>query len=212
MLSTRSVFQKLNKAKLLNLDLIIRALSHRAYESIFLKDKYSNFTLQQLNGLSKTLSQDLLKKLNVTDLKGERIAVLCSNNYTYMVSLMAIWQANGVPLGLNKQYPSNLIEYFLNDSKCKLVINGIGPEELQKDSGAFTDSTRLDVLLDKQKVFNHKIVENEFFKTTELSPVSENSLDHFRGLLNKDLNKEALILYTSGTRYLKFKAPHNCLR
>jgi len=195
MFSTRSILQLKNN-RLLSLKINSKLLFSSSSVPIFLKDKYSNFSLQQLNGLSKTLSQSLLKNLNVTDLKGERIAVLCSNNYTYMLSLMAIWQANGVPLGLNKQYPSNLIEYFLDDSKCKLVINGIGPNEQQNDSD------RLNMLLDKQKVLNYKIVENEFFKTAEESPIAENSLDFFRGLLNKDLNKEALILYTSGTRYV----------
>ncbi len=195
MFSTRSILQLKNN-RLLSLKINSKLLFSSSSAPIFLKDKYSNFSLQQLNGLSKTLSQSLLKNLNVTDLKGERIAVLCSNNYTYMLSLMAIWQANGVPLGLNKQYPSNLIEYFLDDSKCKLVINGIGPNEQQNDSD------RLNMLLDKQKVLNYKIVENEFFKTAEESPIAENSLDFFRGLLNKDLNKEALILYTSGTRYV----------
>ncbi len=195
MFSTRSILQLKNN-RLLSLKINSKLLFSSSSVPIFLKDKYSNFSLQQLNGLSKTLSQSLLKNLNVTDLKGQRIAVLCSNNYTYMLSLMAIWQANGVPLGLNKQYPSNLIEYFLDDSKCKLVINGIGPNEQQNDSD------RLNMLLDKQKVLNYKIVENEFFKTAEESPIAENSLDFFRGLLNKDLNKEALILYTSGTRYV----------
>ncbi len=195
MFSTRSILQLKNN-RLLSLKINSKLLFSSSSAPIFLKDKYSNFSLQQLNGLSKTLSQSLLKNLNVTDLKGERIAVLCSNNYTYMLSLMAIWQANGVPLSLNKQYPSNLIEYFLDDSKCKLVINGIGPNEQQNDSD------RLNMLLDKQKVLNYKIVENEFFKTAEESPIAENSLDFFRGLLNKDLNKEALILYTSGTRYV----------
>jgi acyl-CoA synthetase (AMP-forming)/AMP-acid ligase II len=195
MFSTRSILQLKNN-RLLSLKINSKLLFSSSSAPIFLKDKYSNFSLQQLNGLSKTLSQSLLKNLNVTDLKGQRIAVLCSNNYTYMLSLMAIWQANGVPLGLNKQYPSNLIEYFLDDSKCKLVINGIGPNEQQNDSD------RLNMLLDKQKVLNYKIVENEFFKTAEESPIAENSLDFFRGLLNKDLNKEALILYTSGTRYV----------
>lgn len=163
---------------------------------VFLKDKYSQFSLQHLNDLSKCLSQNLLKNLDRTDLKGERIAVLCSNNYTYMISLMAIWQANGVPLGLNKQYPANLLEYFLNDSKCKLVINGISPDELTQESD------KLASLLDKQKVFNFKLVENEYFKSVGETTCasSEESLGFFRGLLNKDFEKEALILYTSGTR------------
>jgi len=163
-------------------------------EKIFLRDKYSEFTLGQLSGLSKNLSKNLLKNLNCNDLKGEKIAVLCSNNYTYLVSLMAIWQANGVPLGLNKNYPPNLLEYFINDSKCKLVVNGVSPDETKSNADT------LNSLLEKQNVHNYQLIENEYFRmdtSNEVAP--ENSLDYFRGLLNKDLEKEALILYTSGT-------------
>ncbi len=66
---------------------------------IFLKDKYSSFTFDELNRLSTKLSSDLLASLNRNDLQGEKIAVLCANNYTYLISILAIWMANGVPLG-----------------------------------------------------------------------------------------------------------------
>ena len=124
---------------------------------LFLTDQYAQFTFGELNNLSDKLSKQILNNQNTTDLKGEKIAVLCSNNYTYLVSLLAIWKANGVPLGLNKQYPINLLEYFINDSQCKLVINGIGPEEVKKSN------TELDSLFDKKSVSNFKLIENEFY-------------------------------------------------
>ncbi len=161
-----------------------------------LKDVYSEFSLEHLNSLSKKLSKTLLKNYNCTDLNGEKIAVLCSNNYSYLVSLMAIWQANGVPLGLNKHYPTNLIEYFIKDSQCKLVINGIAPNEVRSEADS------LDDLLSKNKVHNFKIIENEFYKLDENQLSSdESSLEFFKKLLNKpeDANKEALILYTRYT-------------
>lgn len=109
---------------------------------------------------------------------------------------MAIWKAGGVPLGINKNYPLNLIEYFLTDSNCKLVINGINPEEEVAKTGSLSS------LLAKQKVVNYKVIENEYYKSSFANQVTEDedSLEYFRGLLNKDLEKEALILYTSGTR------------
>lgn len=163
---------------------------------VVLHDKYSDFTLPQLNNLSKELSKNILTSRNCSDLRGERIAVLCANNYTYLVSLMAIWKAGGVPLGINKNYPLNLIEYFLTDSNCKLVINGINPEEEVAKTGSLSS------LLAKQKVVNYKVIENEYYKSSFANQVTEDedSLEYFRGLLNKDLEKEALILYTSGTR------------
>lgn len=89
----------------------------------------------------------------------------------------------------------NLIEYFLTDSNCKLVINGISAEE------EVAKNENLSSLLAKQKVVNYKVFENEYYKSSFANEVTdEDSLEHFRGLLNKDLEKEALILYTSGTR------------
>ena len=136
---------------------------------LFLTDQYSSFTYGDLNSLSSKLSSQLLSSLNSNDLNGEKIAVLCSNNYTYLVSLLAIWKANGVPLGLNKTYPINLIEYFLNDSKCKLAINGISPEETKNSNEA------LDSLLSNQNVSNFKLVENEFFRNNETNLNDQNN-------------------------------------
>jgi hypothetical protein len=53
----------------------------------------------ELNRLSTKLSSDLLASLNRNDLQGEKIAVLCANNYTYLISILAIWMASGVSLG-----------------------------------------------------------------------------------------------------------------
>ena len=163
-------------------------------ERVFLQDSYSRFTLAELNGLSKKLSENLLKNLNCTDLNGEKIAVLCSNNYSYLVSLMAVWQANGVPLGLNKHYPTNLLEYFLSDAKCRLVINGISPNESKAESQALNE------LLAKKNVHNYELVESEFYKprADAAGCSDQQALTFFRELLNKpeDSNKESLILYT----------------
>jgi acyl-CoA synthetase (AMP-forming)/AMP-acid ligase II len=162
---------------------------------LFLTDQYSSFTYGDLNSLSSKLSSQLLSSLNSNDLNGEKIAVLCSNNYTYLVSLLAIWKANGVPLGLNKTYPINLIEYFLNDSKCKLAINGISPEETKNSNEA------LDSLLSNQNVSNFKLVENEFFRNNETNLNDQNNaLESLTRLLDlpENSSKEGLILYTSG--------------
>lgn len=195
LVNIQKIYSRLITNKSFNLKFHTSGISNNK-EKICLRDKYSEFTLGQLNGLSRNLSKNLLKNLNCNDLNGEKIAVLCSNNYTYLVSLMAIWQANGVPLGLNKNYPPNLLEYFINDSKCKLVVNGISPDETKSNADS------LNSLLHNQNVHNYKLIENEYFKMDTSNEVtSENSLEYFRSLLNKDLEKDALILYTSGTRY-----------
>ena len=103
---------------------VVKYSSTNANSKLSLRDKYKEFTFEEIHRLSKKLSEDLCSNLNRSDLKGEKIAVLCANNYTYLISLLGIWMANGVPLGLNKLYPNHLLEYFINDSKCKLIING----------------------------------------------------------------------------------------
>ena len=110
----------------LRLDLlnVVKYSSTNANNKLSLRDKYKEFTFDEIHRLSKKLSEDLCSNLNRSDLRGEKIAVLCANNYTYLISLLGIWMANGVPLGLNKLYPNHLLEYFINDSKCKLIVNG----------------------------------------------------------------------------------------
>ena len=113
------------KTKNYHLNIVVNKYSStNANSKLSLCDKYKEFTFEEIHRLSKKLSEDLCSNLNRSDLKGEKIAVLCSNNYTYLISLLGIWMANGVPLGLNKLYPNHLLEYFINDSKCKLVVNG----------------------------------------------------------------------------------------
>lgn len=88
------------------------------------EDKYRRLTFGELHRLSSKLRDDLCSHLNKSDLAGEKIAVLCANNYTYLVSVLGIWMANGTPIGLNKLYPNHLLDYFINDSKSRLIING----------------------------------------------------------------------------------------
>ena len=164
--------------------------------NIFLQDKYDKFSYSRLDLLSKKLCDDLLSSYNKQNLDGEKIAVLCSNNYTYLVSVLAIWKAGGVPLGLNKTYPINLLEYFVNDSKCKLAINGVSDED---------DDASLTSLLAKHNIINYKLVENKFHlnteNATETPQTNSDSLENFKRLLNLESrkDKEAMILYTSGT-------------
>lgn len=122
---------------------------------IFLTDKYNSFSFDHLNTLSKKLSNNLLASLSTNDLKGAKIGVYCSSNYTYLISLIAIWNANGVPLCLSKLYPANYLDYFLNDSQCKLVINGFGSEEIGSLS------------IKNKNTYEYKLNENTFFEQTE---------------------------------------------
>ena len=166
--------------------------NHAQQNKIFLKDTYSEFTYKQLDTLSKQLSQNLLSNLNTNDLEGSKIGVYCSNNYTYLISLLAIWRSNGTPLCLSKLYPLNYLEYFLNDSKCQLIINSFDSEASLKTDIA----VKLDSTLKDKGVLNYLLNEQRFFqKTNDNEEISREhiNLDKF------DRNKNALLIYTSGT-------------
>lgn len=169
----------------------IRTYSVKRQHKIFLNDKHNKFTFGNLDTLSKQLSSDLLNSLNTNDLQGAKIAVYCSSNYTYLISLLAIWHSNGVPVCLSKLYPLNYLEYFLNDSKCKLVINGFGLDDQPKDE--------MSLSLRKKNVYNYKLNEDSFFLNMKEGNHEADSSVNPIDLNNFDSKKEALILYTSGT-------------
>ena len=144
-----------------SLILIKSSLSYRCYSNeyskkVFLKDKYSHFTFSAIDQLSKQLSRNILNTLDTPDLQGNKIAVYCNNNYTYLISLLAIWHSNGVPLCLSKLYPANYLEYFLKDSKCKLIVNGFGRE---------IASVQLNQAAENASVVNHLLDETIYFQT-----------------------------------------------
>lgn len=166
---------------------------HGQSNKIFLKDKYSEFTFKQLDTLSKHLSQNLLRTLNTDDLQGNKIGVYCSNNYTYLLSLLAIWRSNGTPLCLSKLYPLNYLEYFLNDSKCQLIINGFDTENTLNTEAAL----KLDSTLQEKGVHNYLLNEQSYFQT-----ITDSGVNHSQQEINLDSfdhNKNALLIYTSGT-------------
>lgn len=155
----------------------------------FLTDQYSSFTFQKINYLSNELSNQLLKSLKSKSLEGEKIGVYCFNNYTYLISLLAVWKARGTPMCLSKLYPINFLDYFLTDSKCRLVINGVN----SNDSSTFYND--LDKLTQTKKIVNFILKENEFFSKNDF----KSNYDYIDLNDYKTSNDDAMLMYTSGT-------------
>jgi long-subunit acyl-CoA synthetase (AMP-forming) len=164
----------------------------------FLRDNYSYFSYGQVLDLSRTLSLQLKQTAKMDDLKSEKIGVYCSNNYSYLISILAIWMAGGVPFCLSKLYPPKFIEFFLNDSKCRLIINSQKTRTLNSAM-----SYEFDYVLEKNKILNLKVVETDFFRDIAEPAKNRNVVDDYSRLLellrSDEKNKEAFLLYTSGT-------------
>lgn len=166
--------------------------------NIFLKDRYNQFKFNELIYLTHRLRDSILDSQQKSDLQGQKVAILCSNSYSYFVSLLAIWLANGVPVPLNKNYSLNYLEYFLKDSNAKLIINGRDLLETSKTENSFSE-----YFFKKQNIPVLTIMEAEFYRRcmTEYVPNSKYSVENFFKDINfsKSNFNEAMILYTSGS-------------
>jgi long-subunit acyl-CoA synthetase (AMP-forming) len=190
-----SIFSKRQLLKSLNTFFKLNAsnsTSNNIDDKIFLTDAYKSFTFNHLNTLSDRLSSDLFAKFG-NKIDGQNIGIYCSNNYTYLISILAVWKARGVPMCLNPQYPLKFNEYFLQDSNCKCIINGF----LDQNNKALNES------LDKLRIHNYILEEKEFYKIdgSDSKSSSVSAFSQLRGIMNSEANKDqtALLLYTSGT-------------
>ncbi|CAF0870935.1 unnamed protein product [Brachionus calyciflorus] len=165
---------------------------------VFLTDHYSQFTYDEILNLSKSLSLNIIKKLNLKEpnyLNNEKIGIYCSNNYSYLASILSIWMLNGVPFVLNKSHPSKFIEQFIDDFKCKLIINGVNSNSLDQD---------FNKMLNEKNTINFQLKENEFFKLKNehinLGSNIPNNYDELKSFLTQnETEKTSFLLVTSGT-------------
>lgn len=174
-------------------------------DKICLADKYKSFTYKEILTLSRNLSSRLVKERR-SNFKSEKVAIYCSNNYTYLISILAVWMANGVPFCLSKNFPSKFIEYYLNDSGCKVVINSIF--EGESDTDALKRRVEFDEMLKrKTDIQNFKLNENFYSKSIIYDENDDDNkckevvrFDEFvASLCSNEKNREAFLLYTSGT-------------
>lgn len=102
-------------------------------DRLALVDNLGQHTYNQLINRSTTLSQHILtharrdpvssKKDSGIILNEERIAFLCPNNASYVVSQWGSWMSGGVAVPLCKVHPPEELEYVISDSDCSLVIS-----------------------------------------------------------------------------------------
>lgn len=87
-------------------------------------DEYGTHGSGQLIELSRNLSRQIESVLKSESSRKRpwRIGVLCPNNYTYLSSILAAWFCHATPVTLNRSHPSKLIDFYLNDSECDLLI------------------------------------------------------------------------------------------
>lgn len=91
-------------------------------DRVALVDEHRSYTYGNLSSLAHSLCDKICKVFGKQDLNGERIALLCPNNASYVVSQWATWMCNGVSVPLYPSLPPPELQYFITDSDSKMVI------------------------------------------------------------------------------------------
>lgn len=171
-----------------------KALLHG--NKVAIKDQNAEYSYIRLYTAAKKLSFQISNLVgsgsNVT------VAFLCPNDAIYPVVQWACWFSGQVAVPLSSRHPTELLKYFINDSKAAIVITTPQFEPILKPLAESLE-----------KIFI--VVDNTFIpevdtQSSYLDPKNENVVQLankyvIEGALNSDYytNRDAMILYTSGT-------------
>lgn len=178
-----------------------RALLHGQKSAV--RDQTGDYSFIQLYEAVKRLAVQISSCCGSAS--QSRVAFLCPNDATYVISQWACWFSGQIAVPLNPKYPQNLLEYYIKDSDASLLI---ATPEFQNIAQPL--ATKLDK---KLLLVHHDLLKNGTNggtqpeeETSYLDPKRENLLQLndtlvVEGCLNGEFYRDAnaLILYTSGT-------------
>lgn len=137
---------------------------------------------------SSTFISDLLR-LDLSSLTGtaSRITYLCPNDVTSVISQWATWISGSTAVPLSVSHPSELLEYFIKDSKSNLIIT---TPELEERLKPFIGKLDVPVMtINRQNL-------------TEASLVNADEDSLAAGFLSGEFYKKSLAMVCFITRYL----------
>ena len=77
------------------------------------------FTYSQLDAQANSLALGF-QGLGIN--KGDRIIIQLQNIPQYLISLYAVWKIGAIAVTLNPMYKTRELEYFINDSRAKVIV------------------------------------------------------------------------------------------
>uniref|UniRef100_A0A182P1E7 AMP-dependent synthetase/ligase domain-containing protein n=1 Tax=Anopheles epiroticus TaxID=199890 RepID=A0A182P1E7_9DIPT len=173
-------------------------------EKAAVRDQVGDFSFIQLYEAVKRLAAQISKCCGSAS--QSRVAFLCPNNITYVISQWACWFSGQVAVPLNAKYPADLLEYYVKDADASLLLTTPEFLPLAEPLAAKLQKPLL--------VVNHELIHTTtttnggdgLSEVSYLDPQRENLLQlndtlvvesALNGEFYRDAN--ALILYTSGT-------------
>ena len=95
-------------------------------DKVAVVSQHGQYTYNDILNYSAKLVQEISKFVKVQSKKGDnfnpRIAFLCENDLSYVVTQWAVFMAGCVAVPLCKQHPTSELKYFVEDSGASLII------------------------------------------------------------------------------------------
>ena len=168
-----------------------------------LVDQHGSHTYNDILNLSHSLASDICDTLDKTlSIQQERVAFLCPNDISYIVSKMSTWMADGVAVPLSPIYPTSELAYFLQDSQAKLVIS---TEEFADKIESANQNIGIKHLVLKKSDYlpdiSDKLVEDQYGtnENDDLTKQQRRNRLHQLYKTGQFSKRNALFVYTSGT-------------
>lgn len=160
----------------MNLPLITRAIKYNEKIAIVVPNganatTVGAFTYSDLLHTSSQIATCLLQ--NAEDLQELRVAYIIPPGFEYVATQWGIWRAGGIAVPLCISHPRPELEYVIKNSGASIIVAHPNFEAILRQ------------IATEQNL--------RFILTSEMLS------DHVVGLPNIDINRRALILYTSGT-------------
>eukprot|EP00058_Branchiostoma_floridae_P008654 XP_002594142.1 hypothetical protein BRAFLDRAFT_73563 [Branchiostoma floridae] len=137
------------------------------------------------------LSQKISSVLGTSDdVKGARIAFLCPNDVSYVISQWSAWISGGVAVPLCKTHPVPELEYVLSDSQASLLMY---TEDYADKAAIITENSDIKPLMLKRENYIQR-------ENSEMKTKMGECVDILLDLGSRSWkDRGAMIIYTSGT-------------
>ncbi|XP_068200584.1 malonate--CoA ligase ACSF3, mitochondrial [Palaemon carinicauda] len=157
---------------------------------IAIVDEHGEHTYDQILKFSGHLAR-LIQNTLEKGVSQQRVAFLCPNDVSYVITQWATWIAGHVAVPLYPKHPTSQLEYYVRDSESSIIVT------------TSTLAQKIKPILSGHHVI---VLEDYFFKNSTsasdiLGDVESLDADETGGKYNEDFNlvSDAMIVYTSGT-------------
>lgn len=123
-----------------------------------LRDEFKTHSSEDILETSKQIKSQI-ESVSSTLGRSPRVGILCSNNYTYLTSIIGSFLCNATAIPLNRSHPKSLLDYYVNDSNCDILIKN---EDVAYST---TNPNTSEIVLNDKRLF---LVDNSNEKTSDL--------------------------------------------